>query len=254
MLVTESLTKYIYYFIYFCYLKFTLTLTDVTFVCTDCLFIHLCVIMTKSVSTMAVSSILRILTSDRKPQSMKTYLIADIKNRIENLALWSKNIFLKQCLSRGIATKEIKDLAKKTVSEGGAKQRHIREERRILRLRIQEKERQIIDSTRKIDIETRKAHKIVQLSPGLLDQFKQVRRNELGQKWEYLRDKRETRLRKIVENCCDKDKVPEKYRGVDISDRALTEMFGDPSKEPAVYGGVEITPKIREFLKLPVGF
>ena len=57
-----------------------------------------------------------------------------------------------------------------------------REERRILRLRINKKEKQIVDSRRKINTETRKAHEIFRLRKALLDQFKLVRKEELGQK------------------------------------------------------------------------
>ena len=85
--------------------------------------------MTKSVSTTAVASIVRMLDSERKPQSMKQPLIMDIKCRIENLSHWSKLIFLRKCLSSNIATKQIQDLAKKTVSEVGAKCRQYPEER-----------------------------------------------------------------------------------------------------------------------------
>ena len=96
----------------------------------------LLVILTKSLSSTTVASIITILDSERKPQSMKQPLITDIKCRIENLSHWSKLIFLRRCLSSSLATKQIQDLARRTVSKLGAKSRQFSEERPILRMRI----------------------------------------------------------------------------------------------------------------------
>ena len=46
-------------------------------------------------------------------------------------------------------------------------------------------------------------------------------------------------------------KVPDTIAGVDLNENILKEKYGDKVKEPAVYGGVDVRPEIREFLKLP---
>ena len=55
-------------------------------------------------------------------------------------------------------------------------------------------------------------------------------------------------------DCCNKKVIPDKFEGIDLSDKNLREKYGDPTKEPAVYGGIQITEDISKFLKLPVGF
>ena len=60
--------------------------------------------------------------------------------------LWSKYLFLKECIKKRIATKEIEILAKRMVCEFGAKQRQRKDEIRIIRYRLSEKEHQITDS------------------------------------------------------------------------------------------------------------
>ena len=94
----------------------------------------------------------------------------------------------------------------------------------------------------------RKAHRIVQFSSRLLNEYVMIRKNELGIRWEYLRKRRETKLRWICNGSCGKTVIPETYEGVGIGDKILIEKYGDPIKEPAVYGGIEINNDIRNFL------
>ena len=100
----------------------------------------------KSVLTSTVTSIEHILTVEGESTNKKNLLIRDLKNRISHMNLQSKLIFLNECLANKVAPKEIMSLAKRTVSEVGSNSRQIKEERRILKLRILEKNFQITDS------------------------------------------------------------------------------------------------------------
>ena len=102
--------------------------------------------MTISLSSNTVTSLENLLTAVGKPTILKNLLIRDIKNRISHMNLNSKLIFLNVCLARRLAPKEIMTLAKRTVSEVAANTRQVKEERRILKLRILEKRKQIADS------------------------------------------------------------------------------------------------------------
>ena len=104
------------------------------------------VMMTKSISTNTVSSLVNMLTRERQSPNLKNHLIKDLKNRISHMNLWNKYLFLKECIKKRIATKEIEILAKRMVCEFGAKQRQRKEEVRIIRYRLSEKENQITDS------------------------------------------------------------------------------------------------------------
>ena len=83
--------------------------------------------MTKSISTNTVSSIVVLLTREGQSPKMKNHLIKDIKNRISHMNLWSKYLFLKECIKKRIATKEIEMLAKRVVYKFGAKQKQRKE-------------------------------------------------------------------------------------------------------------------------------
>ena len=76
----------------------------------------------------------------------------------------------------------------------------------------------------------------------------------MGIKWEELTRKREERVRKLLDDCCKKRNILDLYEGVELGDKNLGTIFGNPVREPAVYGGIEITDEIKEFLKLPSGF
>ena len=178
----------------------------------------------------------------------------DIKCRIENLSYWSKLIFLRKCLSSSLATKQIQDLSKKTVSKVGAKCRQYPEERQILRMRINEKLRNIADSRMRIDYSNRQTRRLILKDSSLWDQFSNIRKWELGRKWEELRKRREERIRKLFNDFCKKKNIPDTFEGVELGDKNLEDLFGNPDREPAVYGGIEVTNEIKEFLKLPSGF
>ena len=75
----------------------------------------------------------------------------------------------------------------------------------------------------------------------------------LGNKWENLKEKRKERIKLLRESNHSEEKVPDNVAGVNIKDEILIEKFGDKAKEPAVYGGIEITDEIKDFLKLPAG-
>ena len=104
-----------------------------------------------SISSKTITSIVRIVTLDGKPHNMKNQLISDIKLRIKLLKMSSKKDYLTTCLDKSLATPEIISLAKKIVSETMAKERQMKEERRIIRYRIDEKIGQIADYKHRIN-------------------------------------------------------------------------------------------------------
>ena len=48
--------------------------------------------------------------------------------------------------------------------------------------------------------------------------------------------------------------VPDTVEGVVISDEALEEMFVEEKPKPAIYGNIEPTEEIIEFLNIPTNF
>ena len=137
------------------------------------------VISINSVSPRTVSSIIDLVTVDGKHITTKNHLIADIKNRIKQVSLNSRRDFIRTCLNKQLSTREISSLAKKTVSKLGDCPRQFKEERRILRLRILEKDRQIADCNRMIHSHMR-AVKDICLSDIAMTRYKTIRKRELN--------------------------------------------------------------------------
>ena len=84
--------------------------------------------------------------------------------RIKQLSLHSKKAFLTKCLGKSLVTPEIISLAKKIVSETPANKRQIKEEKIILRHRINEKIGQITDCNTDIVKHEKKMLKMINIS------------------------------------------------------------------------------------------
>ena len=134
---------------------------------------------------------------------------------------------MRKCPSLSLTTKQIQYFARKTVSELGAKSRQFSEERRILKMRINEKLRQIADSRVRIDSSNRQTCKLFFYDAGFYNQYSDVRKQELGRKWEELKNKREERVRKLLNDCCKKKNIPDMYEGVISDDKNLISKFGN---------------------------
>ena len=127
------------------------------------------VTLTKSLSINTVTLIGNLVTSEGKSTNLKNLLILDLKNNVKHSNLNSKIIFLRKCLRLKIAPKEISYLARRTISEVETKSQQIKEECRILRMRILEKERQITDSRKKLMNHYCKSMRMIGFSKETLD-------------------------------------------------------------------------------------
>ena len=120
-------------------------------------------------------------------------------------------------------------------------------------MRINEKLRQIADSRVRIDSSNRQTRKLFLYDAGFYNQYSDVRKQELGRKGDELKKKREERVRKLLNDCCKKKNIPDMYEGIELGDKNLEILFGNPVREPAVYGGIEITDEIdRRVLKIAI--
>ena len=135
-----------------------------------------------SVSSTTMTSIEQILTIENKPTNWKNILAKDIKLRIKLLNLHCKKDFLMTCITKSIVTPEIENLAKKIVSENKSNVRQIREERRILRYRVDEKINQITDCNKEIREHFRNVKKL-NLSEFAVNEYSQIKKAELNSKW-----------------------------------------------------------------------
>ena len=204
-------------------------------------------------STKTISSIDRLVTLDNQPAIGKNLLIMDVKLRIKQLTLNSKKDFLTTCLSKSLVTPEIISIAKKVVSETSSNKRQIKEEKRILRYRIREKIGQIADCNENITKHMKNIHKNLNMSQRAINEFKTVWKEELNAKWAALKNRGKKEKIRKMKSSQPKQNIPYEI-GVVICDDKLNDMFEDDIPKVAIYGDIQPTKEIIDFLNIPTGF
>ena len=82
-----------------------------------------------------------------------------------------------------------------------------------------------------------------------------IRKSELSRFWKSEKHRMFLKANQLSEKLGNnKIVVPGTYMDILIGDRELHEMFGDENPEVACYGGIQITPNIEAFLRLPSKF
>ena len=208
-----------------------------------------------SVSPRTVASIENILTFEGKPINLKNLYIVDIKNRIKHMNLSNRRDFLGVCLNKSISTPEIVTLAKRVFSETGSCERQHKIEKKILKHRIEEKDRQIAESRKRINVHMKDIYIKRCLSDRGMNEYFTLRKVELNSKWDVLIDRRKRKISNLVNGDSSRTKIPETVDGVVISDEILDRMFeSDDDPKLAIYGGIIPTKEISDFMMIPVSF
>ena len=75
---------------------------------------------------------------------------------------------------------------------------------------------------------------------------------ELDSFWKQTVDRLKMKMEHWVrQQCPDKNEIHDKYKDVLISDKELSEKFGDTDPGVLVYGGIDVTENMRHYLRLP---
>ena len=171
------------------------------------------------------------------------------------MSLNNRRDFLRICLSKSISTPEIVSLARRVVSETGDCHRQYREEKRIIRHRIDEIDRQIAANRKRINCHMKTIYRSGCLSDQSMNEFFILRKRELNSKWDVLVNRRKNKISNLVNGNCASTKIPETIEGVVISSEILDRMFdSDDEPKPAIYGGIVPTKEIIDFMMIPAGF
>ena len=115
-----------------------------------------------SLLKITVVTIKQILHMEMKPKWMENILIREIKEEVKHQKLVSRKDFLDQCIRRTICPSEIAAIAKKV--DGQDRGRNRKEEKRILRIRIDNLMKEIQESKTRWTAETKRVNSVLGLS------------------------------------------------------------------------------------------
>ena len=90
------------------------------------------------------------------------------------------------------------------------------------------------------------------ISNSALTEYCNVRKSELNRQWNNFRANKDRKFENMKGDG-NRD-VPDKFRGILVSDDLLKANFQPTPVDVAVYGDIVVTEPMREFLKLPSNF
>jgi hypothetical protein len=221
-----------------------------------------------SISKHTMCRLRKTLLDDQKPSGLLDNLIKDVKMGVEYSTVLKQRTFLSTCLKLRLCPPEILSLASRlgarcvTASQGPTTEpgpvtrpRDREEEKRILKKRIASAAKEAKVKKEKWGETSKATYRATRLSKGACREFKNIKEAELAEVWKNLTAK----YNKKVDNLVASQRpagvtVPDSHKGVLVSDRLLSEEFGDEDPEPRIYGGIEATQSMRKFLMLPANF
>jgi hypothetical protein len=204
-----------------------------------------------SISQTAVTSLRNVINIEQKPRSMTKILLLDIKMGIKYNILTKQKIFLDDCNRANICPADIISIAK-SVEGHGNNARNRFHEKKIIRLRSVNAARQARDQKSRWETTSRETYRIVRLSQEGRRVFNEIKESEMQRVWIEMTIKYQKKIEWLkMKQGKIKKKVPEKYEEVIVSDEALRKEFGETVIEPRVYGGIDVSEDMAEFLKLP---
>ena len=83
--------------------------------------------------------------------------------------------------------------------------------------------------------------------------MRMIKSSELQRIWRIEKERLKGKLERLIEKQKPKkESIPATFRDILIGDAELKEKFGDTEPKVAIYGGIEASENVKEFLKLPV--
>ena len=110
--------------------------------------------------------------------------------------------------------------------------RVIKEEKKIMKMRLNEKNKEIRQVRRLGGWEKKSRDIESRLSPDMRKRYRTLKNREIARVWDIEKRKKLERIETI------KPKTPDTYENVMIGDHCLIDRYGNPDIKPAVYGGI----------------
>ena len=187
-----------------------------------------------SLSKTSVVTIKQILQIEMKPKWMENILIREIKEGVKHQKLVARKDFLDQCIRRTICPSEIVAIAR--IVEGQDRSRNRKEEKRILRIRIDNLMEEIRESKARWSAETKRVNSVLGLSMEGSHGIKKARENELKLVWDRkkVRTNRKADKMDVKQNPTKRSNIPATYRQILIGDKELSDKYGETPVSVAI--------------------
>ena len=176
----------------------------------------------------------------------------DILNGLRvNTSIQQRNL-LDKMKAKGVATKELINRAKGNLGSTDYQNRTnkgLRKEiRRLIAMRITEKQREITIQQRKWWSSTKELNS--KLTPQQRTEFNNIKKEELNRVWALLN----LDMKKKLLNCEANRRrvIPTELRGVLVGDRELQDKYGEVNVTPVILGGIVPTANMIAFMSLPL--
>ena len=157
------------------------------------------------------------------------------------------------CVQKEISLPDIAKLAEATCRASHGP-RIKKETKRILNLRLQDKDREI----KAIKLEWMRASQNVgsiNFSYRARCYYKDIKITDISKVWSKEKGRISDKVaRMLVRGREAKGRTYDTLYGIKISDKLLIQKFGSEKPKPAIYGGIEATEEMKEFLRLSSKF
>ena len=203
--------------------------------------------MSYSVTYTSIQSLKKIIFHSSKPEHGLKILTKDIEEGFKVMKLTCQKDLLLKMKKYGDAPVEVQNRAKKLISKYNNRRVKF-EEKRIMRYRIAEKEKELRISKRKWAQFSDSAENFLDRNSVFNEEFKVIKKNEVSRVFNIEKEIKEGKLRKRVVN------IPEVFAGIKVGDTVLNDEYGDPNVEPVILGGIEPSDNMKAFMNLPVKF
>ena len=97
-------------------------------------------------------------------------------------------------------------------------------------------------------------NKVRRIGLSAIMQYNYVSRKELNAKSDIISDRRKKKIEKLSSTNCGTKDISNTVEGVVIDDESLQSIYCKVNPKPAIYGGIQATGEMKEFLSIPSGF
>ena len=185
-----------------------------------------------SIPKNTVTEIRQVLESEQKPKWNLKILLNEIKTGIRYQRKVAQKDFMEQCLRRNLCIKEIISLARQVRSIPGRKEDRDRaEERRILRIRIEEMKKELESERDRWTQESKHVRETIKLSSEASDRMRVLKSSVFSVEWNQCKERLQRKLNTMNQKQNPiKDSVPGVYMDILIGDKDLEADSVKPSQ------------------------
>ena len=184
-----------------------------------------------SIPKNTVTEIRQVLESEQKPKWNLKILLNEIKTGIRYQRKVAQKDFMEQCLRRILCIKEIISLARQVRSIPGRKEDRDRiEEKRILRIGIEEMKKDLETEKDRWTQESKEVRKTIKLSSEASDRMRMIKSSVFKVEWNNCKERLQRKLNMMIQKQNPiKKSMPGVLMDILIETKELEDRYGEIS-------------------------